>query len=495
VTQHARRTDRLRAVVVLCDPDLADIVDLVAWPEGTGHDRSVEVANAAGAARLWAGKEPEVLWGRSPVAVRDPMAFLPYDAELADPSPPNERNSYPYAAERLLSLFADPRAPDIAVVHTPRHYFPERGGHRGEHGSLDLVQSRAPLLLAGPGVRQRGLVEDHARLVDVAPTLSWLSGVPAEAMEGLDGRPLARFVEPAARYVVGVLWDGAASGDLLHLTAAGQLPNVARLLERGCALTGGAIAEFPSVTLCNHTSILTGVGPGRHGIVGNAFLDRETRRGVLLNDSHSWHRTAEWLRPGTVTVYERVAGARPGALTASVNEPVDRGAQYSTMALIRAGGSAEGARSLSAVLPDPRTSRYATVEWVERDPGFAWATQVDDAGLDQVLRLWDPAGRTDPGWPALTWWNSTLTDSALHAGGPRSPIARAAVRDADRRLGVFLDHLHRLAVLDDVVFLFTADHGFEGTDPACRGDWEPDLRRSGLAFDDVGPGFLYLGET
>ena len=63
-------------------------------------------------------------------------------------------------------------------------------------------------------------------------------------------------------------------------------------------IEGGAIAEFPSVTLCNHTSALTGVGPGRHGVLANVFYDRVTGRRVVPNDATTWHRSAEWLRPG-----------------------------------------------------------------------------------------------------------------------------------------------------------------------------------------------------
>jgi phosphonoacetate hydrolase len=483
-------TARARAVETLCDASLVHIVDMVAWSDVESGERSVTVANAEGAARLRPGAEDEVLWGRSPIADQDPMAFLPYETEVHDPSPPNVRNAYPYAAERLLSLFADPRAPDIAVVHTPGHFFPDRGGHRGEHGSLDVIQSRAPLLFSGAGVTARGLLDEHARVVDVGPTLCWLSGVSADSLAGLDGVPLTRYAEPGARYVVGLLWDGATSGDLLHLTEAGELPSVARLLEGGCALLGGAVAEFPSVTLCNHTSALTGVGPGRHGVIGNVFWDREAGELAVPNDPTTWHRSAQWLRPNVATVYERVGAALPGALTASVNEPIDRGAGYSTMALLRAQGSAGGAGAMSALLPDPAASPYASGSWVDRHSGYAWGTQVDDVGLDQVLQLWENA----TGAPRFLWWNSTLTDSALHAGGPRSAIARAGLRDADRRLGVFLDRLQDLGVYDDVVFVLTADHGFEGADEDCRGDWGPALTRAGLTFRDEGPGFVYLGE-
>ena len=109
--------------------------------------------------------------GTDPIGSEDPMAFLPYERELADPSPElSIGNSYPYAAARLRSFFADAeRSPDLAIVHTPRHQFFEAGSHIGEHGSLDVIQSRAPLVLSGAGVACAGFVDDHARLVDVGP--------------------------------------------------------------------------------------------------------------------------------------------------------------------------------------------------------------------------------------------------------------------------------------------------------------------------------------
>jgi arylsulfatase A-like enzyme len=108
-----------------------------------------------------------------------------------------------------------------------------------------------------------------------------------------------------------------------------------------------------------------------------------------------------------------------------------------------------------------------------------------------VLELWQP-GET---LPRLMWWNTTLTDTGHHEGGPHSPIAHDAMRDADRRLGLFLDHLDRIGVYDDTVFLLTSDHGSEGADPACVGDWDEPLREAGLQFRDEAYGFLYLGHS
>jgi len=281
-----------------------------------------------------------------------------------------------------------------------------------------------------------------------------------------------------------LLWDGCNSNSLYALAAAGELPNVSRLLSDGCALRGGSVAEFPSVTLVNHTSALTGVGPGRHGIVNNAYFDRRSAVQVLTNNAATWHRWSEWLAPGVRTVFERVDGP-----TASVNEPVDTGTAYSTFRLVRDAGKSDGAKSMmDDFLPDPKADPLATQEHVLGNKEYAWSSSVDAIGVQQVLELWE----TRASAPRLMWWNTLLTDTGHHEGGPHSPIALSAMKDADRRLGVFLDHLDRMGVLDETAILLTSDHGSEGADPACVGDWDAPLRDAGLKFRDEAYGFIYL---
>jgi phosphonoacetate hydrolase len=486
-------------VAALTAPDLSAVVDLVVWvDDGIAH-----AANHLGVVRLHVDGSHEVVFGADPVASEDPMAFLPYEAEIAAAGPRvSTDNAYPYAAQRILSLFGDAdRSPDVAVVHTPRHFFPDEGGHVGEHGSLDVIQSRAPLVLSGPGVAQLGFVDGHARLVDVAPTLAVLSGVPETdlldaAGESLDGAVLAAYLEPVPggqrRRVVGILWDGGHCGDLLHLAETGELPGVARLISRGLALRGGAVAEFPSVTLTNHTSILTGVGPGRHGVLGNVYYDRALEELVVPNNAETWHRSAEWLRPGVRTVFEMVndhvqQGDSPR--TASVDEAIDRGADYGTMALLRAAGGFEAATNgMGDLLPDPDGSPFVQRPEHLDDAYFRWGVQVDDMGLQQMFQLWETADDA----PTLTWWAHVVTDAGHHGGGPRSEMARDSLRQSDARLVAFLDHLERLEVLDEVTFLLTADHGFEAADPTVTGSWKPALDALDIPYRDEGPGFVYL---
>ena len=313
------------------------------------------------------------------------------------------------------------------------------------------------------------------------------------AGEPLDGRVLDAYLDPAVtpRAVVGILWDGAHCSDLLHLAEAGELPAVARLVERGLALRGGAVAQFPSVTLTNHTSILTGTGPGRHGVLGNVFYDRETDERVVPNDETTWHRSAEWLRPGVRTVFEMVADHvdfQGFPRTACIDEAIDRGSDYSTMQVIRESGSGNGAGGLGDRLPPADQSPFLGDRAFLDDGYFRWGVSVDDLGLAQVRELFADASRM----PRLTWWANVVTDAGHHGAGPRSEMARDSFRQSDARLGVFLDHLEALGVLDDVAVLLTADHGFESADPSVTGSWRPALESLGVPFRDEGPGFVYF---
>ena len=132
--------------------------------------------------------------GENPIANQDPFIVSTIDEELDAAGRSGNRTddpnrawfephvlSHPYAYERIAQLFDSPRAPDLVL--SPKAY--AYGIQPGQHGALNVVQSRAPLVFSGPGVR-RGLFKLGARQVDVAPTIARLMGIPKIA--GLDAR-------------------------------------------------------------------------------------------------------------------------------------------------------------------------------------------------------------------------------------------------------------------------------------------------------------------
>jgi phosphonoacetate hydrolase len=475
-------TIRDRALEVLLGDDLAEVVDMVLL----ARDGEVE-AHARDGSVTFTAAGPSWVKGRDPIARQDVAAFTPLSDELAGRRPRNDENRYPYAYSSVAQLFDDPRAPDLAVVHTPAHNWEERGGHRGEHGSLDLVQSRAPLILSGAGVSRRGRIDAHARMIDVAPTLATLAGVASHdgsLLKRQDGRVLSEALDDreTPERVVAFLWDGTNANVLYDLAAAGELPNVARLMEEGTTFGHGLIASFPSVTLANHTTAITGVHPGHHGVLHNAYFDLATGRQIITNAPQTWHLARDEISPDVETIFEAVAHSGRG-FAAAVDEPADRGAGYSTFDFLRRGE----VKGIEGALPDPTSVPGATQEFVNLKREYAWSSSADTIAVMQAKQLW--AGEHGPR-PVFMWINLILPDAANHAGGPYSDIGHAGLKDTDRRMGDILDSLDWGS--GTTAFALLADHGMEESDPGCKGDFDEALTAVGIPFRDEAYGFLYL---
>ena len=490
---------RDRALEVLLDDALRPIVDLVAWSvepgcfelaSSTGHV-AFRRTDATGTARPT--YVDEVRRGVNPVANQDPSHLGTLDLERTTPHPACEDNAYPFAYEHLAQVFDHPSAPDLVVLHTGAHYWGDQGGHLGEHGSLGVLQARAPFLASGAGVRRAGMVDASCRLVDVYPTVLSLLGIdpspgPRDQTIALDGTALDGVVaEPGgADHVVGILMDGTNPNVLYDLIARGEAPNLARLVERGIGHRFGAIASLPTVTLANHTAILTGRHPGHHGVLHNAWIDRATAAQVVTNSPSTWTSAMQWLDAGATTIHDAVHRARPGATSISINEPCDTGADFSIFDLLRRGETIDRAPRADE-LPD------ATERFVRPSKDYQWSSRIDHTAVEQFCGIWSGTYR-GRAWarPTFSWVNFTLTDAAFHEGGPYSDIAAASVRDTDARIGKLLDAVERSGAFDRTAFVVVADHGMQLADELVTGDWDTALRATGIDVRDEGYGFLYL---
>jgi arylsulfatase A-like enzyme len=489
----ATTEQRDRALEVLLGRDLEPIVDMVAWSPAPD---TYEAASADGSVRFRRTSGPdggfavESIERNNPLAVQDQTHFGDLASERETPHPRRDANSYPFGYQQFAQVFDHPSAPDLCVIHSASHNWEDQGGHLGEHGSLGVVQARAPFVAAGAGVASLGLAALGCRLIDVAPTVLRLLGAPAEGdatllshQDGVAFQPVLG--EPGrARHVIGFLFDGANPNVLYDLAMRGEAPNVARLMSEGTACRYGALASLPTVTLANHTGILTGSYPGHHGILHNAWVDRASGRQVITNSPATWANSMQWLNPGVETLHHAIKRHFPGAKTASINEPCDSGADYSTFDLVRNGQRPEPPPGPDA-LPD------ATERFVRPTKDYRWGSRVDHTAVEQFRSVWGEAGSP----PTFTWVNFTLTDSAFHQGGPYSEMAAAAVRDTDARVGRIFEQVESSGVWDDCAFFLVADHGMEESDPEVRGDWDAVLRESGVAVRDEGYGFLYLASS
>jgi hypothetical protein len=501
----AGAASRDRALAVLLDERLDPIVDVVAWSttpdtyeaascHGHVRFRRMQDGTAPAGGPPWTF-EAETLSGENPLERQDPTVFDTLVEERAVPHPTRRQNSYPHAFDHLAQLFDHPSAPDLVVLHTAAHFWGDQGGHLGEHGSLGVVQARAPFIAAGAGIRAWGRVEESCRLVDVAPTILELLGGPAPPgappdarLQHQDGTVLHRLLtQPGgARHVVAMLLDGTNANVLYEMAASGHAPNIARLMELGTTYRYGAVASLPTVTLANHTGILTGSHPGHHGILHNAWIDRSSGDQIVTNSPATWATAMQWLSPSVETVHDAVHRAWPGSTSVSINEPCDSGADYSIFGLMRSGEQIDRP-------PRPEELPDATERFVRPSKDYRWSSLIDHTAVDQFRGLWsgEYRGRSWP-IPKFTWVNFTLTDAAFHEGGPYSEIAAASVRDTDARIGHILEAVERAGVWADTAFMIVADHGMELADPAVTGDWDAALVEAAVAVRDEGYGFLYL---
>jgi hypothetical protein len=495
---------REHALEILCSKELSSIVELVC---ASPQPDTYEARNTGGAVRFrrtntGSSYDFEIahVSGSNPLQVRDPARFSPLAQELANPLPDRRSNSYPFAFEHIAQVFDHRCAPDLCVLHTAAHN-PE--GHRGEHGSLGVVQSRAPMIASGAGILRNGLVDRHCRLVDFAPTVLALlragtriatgpsgSSIEHAFLSRQDGLVIPDLIDQTARvdHVIGFLLDGANPNMVYDMALRGDAPTLAALIAGGTAFNQGAIASFPTVTLPNHTTLMTGCHPGHHGVLHNAWYDRELGRQVITESPATWQESMKWLTPGVETIHEALARAKPGACSFSVNEPADRGATYSTFELFRRGEIS----ALSGIVPKPLPD--TTLEFEATSNDYHWGSTVDSSAVAQACALLGGSfDGNNYGAPDFMWVNTSLTDAASHEAGPHSDMAQAAVRDTDARIARVLDAARASIGLDHTAIFVLADHGMELNDPSVTGDWDDALRDAGIPFRDEASGFIYLG--
>jgi hypothetical protein len=377
--------------------------------------------------------------------------------------------SYPHAYERVAQLFDSPYAPDLVI--SPKCY--AFGRQPGQHGALDVVQSRAPLAFAGPGIRP-GLYESAARHIDIAPTVCHLmrfpcidgrnwSGrcasergvAPDVYLQRQDGSVLQDILAPHAdtpRLVYMILFDGLSNSELQFLLERNDpiVANLRRILDRSARFRYGSTVNFPSITWPSHSAIFTGAWCGHHDIVNPTYYARETRQ--ALAPQGQGMMTESFLGAGVETLYEafhRALGAT--AFTANIHEPQGRGAEHAALER-RVVGPRDRLKALTADFVNAVSPRYQR----EGHDSVHREALLDARGLAQVMVLFD-----DPSHPlpVLVAHEFTLTDGAGHDYGPHSDGLRTAIEESDARLGQVLDMLQSKGLLDSTLFVFTSDHG------------------------------------
>jgi predicted AlkP superfamily pyrophosphatase or phosphodiesterase len=280
----------------------------------------------------------------------------------------------------------------------------------------------------------------------------------------------------------GFYWDDASA----------RLPTLRSLAERG-VVAPRMETVYPSTTWPTHASLMTGVSPARHGVVGNYILNRETGQPEDLSGDPVYD-APRLLRAPTVYDLAHAAGLR----TAAVDWPATRHCPSLDWCLPFFKDQAVFEKET----PGPVWQELGRLgfpldrqgEWAQLPRRFLKDAMVADVAAHVVHHH----------RPDLLLVHFLCTDSLQHLHGPRSPEAYWALEYVDGLIGRFLGTL-AADELDARTGLFVvSDHGFLAVSQEVRPNVR--LRQLGLLEADAagrirgearfvtnhGAGYLYL---
>lgn len=226
-----------------------------------------------------------------------------------------------------------------------------------------------------------------------------------------------------------------------------EMPNIRRLAAEG-ARAEKMMTSMPTVTWPNHTTLVTGVTPAKHGVLGNAVLDREKGALIPLVVDPIYNKD-ELVRAPTVYDVAKQAGLKTAALV----WPATR-----------------GARTLDWTMPDvgtlELTKQFGTPTLLEEftAAGIPWEMQhvwwKEEKGQDRdrmfVRQLSHVLHKHRP---HLALLHLVDLDHIQHLKGPQSPEAYAAVKFEDELVGEVWEDMQRTHPGRATLFV-VSDHGF-----------------------------------
>jgi len=254
------------------------------------------------------------------------------------------------------------------------------------------------------------------------------------------------------QHVIVVTVDGLMPESYVAPDAHGlRIPTLRHLVAEG-ASSDGARSVFPSVTYPAHTSIASGVTPGRHGVVSNRAFD------PLEKNQEGWRWYAEDVK--VPRIWDLTSSA--GYSSAVINWPVTVGAQatYVVPEIWRAGTAED--KKLVRALSTPGLLDAVAKAYPGFDQRFTEEGLSDESKTDIATYLIEKSS------PNVLFLHLTQVDSAQHKQGLWSAEARAAIEDSDRQLGRLLAAAQHSGTASNTAFVVASDHGFASVERSVR---------------------------
>ncbi|MFM2142655.1 MAG: hypothetical protein RLZZ476_1199 [Verrucomicrobiota bacterium] len=229
-----------------------------------------------------------------------------------------------------------------------------------------------------------------------------------------------------------------------------HMPTVKELAAKGVRVKQME-CSFPTVTWTNHTTLVTGVHPAKHGVLANEYYDRKERKKIPLIPDPIFNKDEIVKTP---TIYD--AAKQAGLKTAAVIWPASR-----------------GAKTLDWTVPDvfeqELFEKYGTPELLTeaRALGIPIEKQMEwcklgNAGKAQRDYLYAQLAvhilkTKKPNFLAI---HLVSLDSFEHAHGRQVPEAYWAANDSDNRVADLVRATKEAGIFEKTAFIITTDHGF-----------------------------------
>lgn len=228
-----------------------------------------------------------------------------------------------------------------------------------------------------------------------------------------------------------------------------EIPTIRKLAAEG-AKAASMRASDPTVTWPNHTTLVTGVTPARHGVVGNNYFDRVKNEKVTL----IWDPVLDKDQIVKVpTIYDIAKSA--GLKTAAIHWPASR-----------------NARSLDWTSPDvgkaELVSKYTTPELLDecKEAGYKIIYGNEGKTIERSESIAEDNMWTEiftkilhKHRPNLALLHVLAVDHTEHSDGPRSPGAYEAIKAADGQVRMVWEELQR-DFPGKATLVVVSDHGF-----------------------------------
>lgn len=224
-----------------------------------------------------------------------------------------------------------------------------------------------------------------------------------------------------------------------------QVPNLRKLAAEGAVAKAMTVSN-PSVTWINHTTLVTGVEPRKHGVLFNGLLVRQGDNKPAKIEP--WVDKAKLVHVPTLYDIAHKAGlttaecdwvaiTRPGTITWSFAELPDPESPVAMEMLVN-----------DTILPEH-------LAWMQPGPQRKGVTFLDNMWTKAAIHIF----KTHQ--PNLLLYHTLNTDATHHTYGPATQASHTALAYADRLVGDLIQAVDESGLRDRTTFIITTDHGFK----------------------------------